>query len=49
MPMLPNKLAKMRKALGIAITGEVEFEGANFFIIGDPDNNVIELHEPEHS
>ena len=37
------------KALGIAITGEVEFEGANFFFIRDPDKNVIEFHEPAHS
>ena len=37
------------KALGIAITGEVEFESANFFFIRDPDKNVIEFHEPAHS
>ena len=34
------------KALGIAITEEVEFEGAKFFFIRDPDNNVIEFHQP---
>ena len=37
------------KALGIAITGEVEFEGAKFFFIRDPDKNVVEFHEPAHS
>ncbi|SFM37281.1 VOC family protein [Marinobacter zhejiangensis] len=34
------------KKLGIAITGEVEFEGAKFFFIRDPDRNVIEFHQP---
>jgi lactoylglutathione lyase len=34
------------KALGIAITEEVEFEGAQFFFIRDPDMNVIEFHQP---
>ena len=31
---------------GIAITEKVEFEGAKFFFIGDPDGNVIEFHKP---
>ena len=34
------------KKLGITITGEVEFEGAKFFFIRDPDKNVIEFHQP---
>ena len=34
------------KDLGIAITGEVEFEGAKFFFIRDPDKNVVEFHQP---
>lgn len=34
------------KELGIVITEEVEFEGAKFFFIRDPDNNVIEFHQP---
>ncbi len=34
------------KELDITITGEVEFEGAKFFFIRDPDNNVIEFHQP---
>ncbi|NOX50890.1 MAG: VOC family protein [Gammaproteobacteria bacterium] len=32
--------------LGIAITERVEFEGAKFFFIRDPDGNVIEFHKP---
>jgi len=32
--------------MGIAITGRVEFEGAKFFFVRDPDNNVIEFHQP---
>ncbi|MBV1878839.1 MAG: VOC family protein [Pseudomonadales bacterium] len=35
--------------LGITITGEVEFEGAKFFFIRDPDRNVIEFHQPASS
>jgi lactoylglutathione lyase len=30
----------------IAITEEVEFEGAKFFFVRDPDGNVIEFHKP---
>ena len=37
------------KGLGIKITGEVEFEGARFFFIRDPDANVIEFHQPAGS
>ena len=36
-------------ALGIEITGRVEFEGARFFFIRDPDKNVIEFHCPANS
>jgi len=32
--------------LGINVTEEVEFKGAKFFFIRDPDNNVIEFHQP---
>ena len=32
--------------LGITITERVEFEGAKFFFIRDPDGNVIEFHKP---
>lgn len=34
------------KKLNITITEEVEYEGARFFFIRDPDGNVIEFHEP---
>jgi lactoylglutathione lyase len=34
------------KTLGIKVTGEVEFEGAKFFFVRDPDDNVIEFHQP---
>jgi lactoylglutathione lyase len=34
------------KNLGISITERVEYEGAKFFFIRDPDNNVIEFHKP---
>jgi len=37
---------KSVKEFGITITGEVEFEGAKFFFIRDPDSNVIEFHQP---
>jgi lactoylglutathione lyase len=33
-------------ALGIAITETVEYEGAVFFFVRDPDKNVIEFHMP---
>ena len=32
--------------LGISITEHVEFDGAKFFFIRDPDGNVIEFHKP---
>ena len=31
---------------GIEITETVEFEGATFFFVRDPDGNVIEFHNP---
>ena len=31
---------------GIVITESVEFEGAAFFFVRDPDGNVIEFHKP---
>jgi lactoylglutathione lyase len=34
------------ESLGIEITERVEFEGAKFFFIRDPDGNVIEFHKP---
>ena len=32
--------------LGIVITETVEFGGATFFFVRDPDGNVIEFHKP---
>ena len=32
--------------LGLTITEEVEYNGARFFFVRDPDNNVIEFHQP---
>jgi len=37
---------KQIKSLGIKITEKVEYEGAQFFFIRDPDGNVIEFHQP---
>ena len=34
--------------LGITITERVEFNGAKFFFIRDPDDNVIEFHQPKN-
>ncbi|MRI34915.1 glyoxalase [Endozoicomonas sp. OPT23] len=34
------------QTLGFTVTGEVEFNGARFFFIRDPDGNVIEFHQP---
>ena len=42
-------VAQCIAALGLTITEEVEYEGAKFFFIRDPDNNVIEFHEPANS
>ena len=40
---------KAIQELGIQITEQVEFEGAKFFFIRDPDKNVIEFHQPANS
>jgi len=45
----PESALKSVKELGITITEEVEFEGAKFFFIRDPDKNVIEFHQPANS
>lgn len=41
--------AKTVESLGMAITEKVEYEGAQFFFIRDPDGNVIEFHQPANS
>lgn len=40
---------KAVEELGIEITEQVEFEGAKFFFIRDPDRNVIEFHQPANN
>ena len=35
--------------LGFPITDEVEYNGAQFFFIRDPDGNVLEFHQPARS
>ena len=42
-------VASQIKELGLRITEEVEFKGAQFFFIRDPDGNVIEFHQPANS
>ncbi|WP_415898461.1 VOC family protein [Neptuniibacter sp. QD48_11] len=41
-----NSAKNSIEELGFPITGEVEYEGAQFFFIRDPDDNVIEFHQP---
>jgi len=41
-----DTVSKQLDDLNIAITETVEFEGAVFFFIRDPDGNVIEFHQP---
>ncbi len=41
-----ESVSKQIEALGITITERVEFSGAKFFFIRDPDDNVIEFHQP---
>lgn len=42
-------VSKKIEDLRITITERVEINGAKFFFIRDPDNNVIELHQPANS
>lgn len=42
-------VSKKIEDLGITITERVEINGARFFFIRDPDDNVIELHQPASS
>jgi lactoylglutathione lyase len=44
-----ESVEKQLKDQGIEITEKVEFEGAKFFFIRDPDGNVIEFHKPASS
>ena len=42
-------MAEKITELGLSITEEFEFKGAKFFFIRDPDNNVIEFHQPANN
>ena len=42
-------MAEKITELGLSITEEVEFKGVKFFFIRDPDNNVIEFHQPANN
>ena len=44
-----DAVSKKVEALGMIITERVEYEGARFFFIRDPDSNVIEFHQPSNS
>ena len=41
-----DEVQRQIEAHSIQITEFVEFEGARFFFVRDPDGNVIEFHEP---
>lgn len=41
-----ESVSKQLENLGITITERVEYNGAKFFFIRDPDDNVIEFHQP---
>lgn len=41
-----ESVSKQLEELGIVITERVEYNGAKFFFIRDPDDNVIEFHQP---
>jgi lactoylglutathione lyase len=44
-----ESVAKQLEDLGLNITERVEYNGAKFFFIRDPDDNVIEFHQPANS
>ena len=39
-------VSRKLEGLGMTITEKVEYKGANFFFVRDPDDNVIEFHQP---
>ena len=41
-----ESVSKKIEALGLTITERVEYNGAKFFFFRDPDDNVIEFHQP---
>ena len=44
-----DAVMKYLQDLDIKITEQVEYEGARFFFVRDPDGNVIEFHQPRLS
>ena len=44
-----ESVSKQLEDLGLKITERVEYDGAQFLFIRDPDDNVIEFHEPASS
>ena len=44
-----ESVSKHLEDLGLKITERVEYKGAQFFFIRDPDDNVIEFHQPASS
>ena len=42
----PDRVEQRLDGMGIQITERVEFGGARFFFIRDPDGNVLEFHKP---
>ncbi len=42
----PEAVKRQLEGHDIVITESVEFEGALFFFVRDPDGNVIEFHKP---
>jgi len=45
----PDSVERKLDELGIEITERVEFGGARFFFVRDPDGNVLEFHKPAAS
>ena len=43
-----DQVEKHLESMGIKITKRVEFGGARFFFIRDPDGNVLEFHKPAY-
>jgi len=44
-----ESVSRQLEDLGLKITERVQYNGAQFFFIRDPDDNVIEFHQPASS
>ena len=42
----PESVERQLDELGVEVTERVEFGGARFFFVRDPDGNVLEFHKP---